>query len=80
MSKPVPSDDAVQYEAEVTVKFFFTLEADDDIQAEDLATYEWEDNLYHAEIQHVRVEMIEEDEDDEIPDYGDLSDAGMDGA
>lgn len=78
MSKPVPSDDAVQYEAEVTVKFFFTIEADDDIQAEDIATYEWEDNLYHAEIQNVRVDMIEED--DEIPEYGDLSDAGMDGA
>jgi hypothetical protein len=78
MSKPVPSDDAVQYEAEVTVKFFFTIEADDDIQAEDIATYEWEDNLYRAEIQDVRVEMIEED--DEIPEYGDLSDAGMDGA
>ena len=80
MAKPIPSEDAVQYEAEVTVKFYFTIEADDDMQAEDIASYEWEDNLYDGEIQNIRVEMIEEDEDDEIPDYGDLSDAGMDGA
>ena len=83
MSKPIPSDDAVQYEVEVTVKFHFTIEADDDMQAEDIASYEWEDNLFHAEIQKIRVDMIEEDEeeyDSGVPDVGDMSDAGMDGA
>ena len=63
--RPQPSDDAVQYEAEVTVKFYFTLEADDDMQASDLATYEWQDNLYHSEIQNVVVDMVEEDDEEE---------------
>lgn len=62
--RPQPSDEAVQYEAEVTVKFYFTLEADDDMQASDLATYEWQDNLYHGEIQDVVVDMIESDEEE----------------
>lgn len=63
--RPQPSDDAVQYEAEVTVKFYFTLEADDDVQASELATYEWQDNLYRGEIQKVVVDMIEEEEEDD---------------
>ena len=64
--RPQPSDDAVQYEAEVTVKFYFTLEADDDIQASDLATYEWQDNLYHGEIQNVVVDMVEQDDEEGV--------------
>jgi len=63
--RPQPSDNAVQYEAEVTVKFYFTLEADDDMQAEELATYEWQDNLYHGEIQKIVVDAIEEEEEDD---------------
>ena len=63
--RPQPSDDAVQYEAEVTVKFYFTLEADDDMQASDLATYEWQDNLYRGEIQNVVVDMVESDDMEE---------------
>lgn len=63
--RPQPSDDAVQYEAEVTVKFYFTLEADDDMQASELATYEWQDNLFHGEIRKVVVDMVEEEEEDD---------------
>jgi hypothetical protein len=62
--RPQPSDDAVTYEVEVTVKFMFELQADDDMQAEDLAAYEWEDNLYRGSIEKIRVEMMEEDEDE----------------
>ena len=71
--RPQPSDDAVQYEAEVTVKFYFTLEADDDMQASDLATYEWQDNLYRGEIQNVVVDMVESD-DEEGEDDADILD------
>lgn len=71
MSRPMASDDAVLYEAEVTVKFHFIVEADDDIQAEDIATYDWQDNLYHAEIQKVRVDIIEEDDEEADGEYED---------
>lgn len=77
MSKPQPSDDAVMYEVEVTVKFMFELEADDDMQAEILATYEWEDNLYRGEILDTRVEVMEQEDD--VPDFGDDTDAGIAG-
>ena len=63
MAKPQPTDDAVEYEAEVTVTFRFQVFADDDAMAEELASYEWEDNLWHAEIDKIRVDMVEEDED-----------------
>ena len=63
--RPQPSDNAVKYDAEVTIKFYFMLEADDDVQAEELATYEWQDNLYHGEIQNVVVDMVEEDDEEE---------------
>jgi hypothetical protein len=56
--------------------FHFTLQADDDMQAEQLASYEWQDNIYRGEISDIYVEMIEE-EDDYIPEVGDLSDADM---
>lgn len=62
--RPQPSDDAVTYEVEVTVKFMFELQADDDMQAEDLASYEWEEHLYRGSIEKIRVEMMEEDEDE----------------
>ena len=61
--RPEPSDDSVTYEVEVTVKFMFELQADDDMQAEDLAAYEWEENLYRGSIQKIRVEMMEEEEE-----------------
>ena len=75
MSRPEPSDEAVQYTAEVTVKFYFEIEADDDIQAEDIASYDWQEYLYRGEIQNIRVDMVEEDSD--IPEYGDATDAGI---
>jgi len=65
MARPIPSDEAVTYDASVTITFYFQLEADDDIMAEDLASYEWQDNLYHGEIDKIRVEMAEEDDSDE---------------
>ena len=62
--RPQPSDDAVTYDVEVTVKFMFELQADDDIQAEELAAYEWEENLYRGSIEKIRVEMMEEEEEE----------------
>ena len=62
--RPQPSDDAVTYEVEVTVKFMFELQADDDMQAEELAAYEWEENLYRGSIEKIRVEMMEEEEEE----------------
>ena len=54
--RPVPtSENPAQYEAEVTVTFHFTLTADDDFQAEELASYEWQDNVYRGEIDNIRV-------------------------
>jgi len=82
MSRPIPSDDAVQYEVEVTVKFCFTIEADDDMQAEEIASYDWEDHKFLSEIQKIRVDMIEEDEEEYdfgVPDVGDATDAGIAG-
>jgi hypothetical protein len=34
------------------------------MQASDLATYEWQDNLYHGEIQNVVVDMVEEEDEE----------------
>ena len=62
--RPQPSDDAVTYEVEVTVKFMFELQAEDDMQAEDLASYEWEEHLYRGSIEKIRVEMMEEEEEE----------------
>lgn len=80
MPKPIPQGDTATYDAVVTVRFYFQVEAEDDIQADTIATYEWQDNLYRGEIHHVSVELVEEDDYDKVPQYGDLSDAGMDGA
>lgn len=63
--KPQPSDDAVYYEAEVTVRFTFQVLADDDVMAEEIASYEWEENTYLGSIEDIMVEMIEEDEEDD---------------
>jgi len=82
MSRPIPSDDAAQYEVEVTVKFCFTIEADDDMQAEEIASYDWEDYKFLSEIQEIRVDMIEGDEEEYdfgVPDVGDATDAGIAG-
>jgi len=65
MSRPIPSDEAVQYNAAVTMTFYFTLLADDDVQAYELAGYEWQDNIYRGELNDIHVEMIEEDDDSE---------------
>lgn len=68
--RPQPSDDAVTYDVEVTVKFMFELQADDDIQAEELAAYEWEENLYRGSIERIRVEVTEDDDYDGGDDEG----------
>lgn len=75
MTRPIPSDEAVQYDAAVTITFHFTLHADDDIQAHELASYEWQDNIYRGEISDIYVEEIEQY--DYVPEVGDLSDADM---
>jgi len=66
MARPIPSDKAVTYDAAVTMTFYFTLEADDDMQAHELASYEWQDNLYRGEINDIYVEMIEDDSDEAV--------------
>jgi hypothetical protein len=59
-------DDNVEYDATVTVTFRFKLEAQDDYDAEKKAAIEWQNNLYHSEIEDIWVEMIEDDSDDAI--------------
>ena len=63
--KPQPSDDAVYYDAEVTVTFNFQVLADDDFMAEEIASYEWEENTFKSSIDNIMVEMIEEEYDGE---------------
>ena len=64
--KPQPSDDAVWYDVEVTVTFNFQVLADDDMMADEIASYEWEDNTFRSTIDSIMVEMI--DEEDEVDD------------
>jgi hypothetical protein len=59
-------DDNVEYDATVTVTFRFKLEAQDDYAAEKNAAIEWQNNLYHSEIEDIWVEMIEDDSDESI--------------
>jgi hypothetical protein len=59
-------DDNVEYDATVTVTFRFKLEAQDDYAAERNAAIEWQNNLYHSEIEDIWVEMIEDDSDESI--------------
>jgi hypothetical protein len=60
--KPQPSEDAVYYDVEVTVTFNFQVLADDDFMAEEIASYEWEENTFKSSIDNIMVEMIEEEE------------------
>ena len=59
-------DDFVEYDATVTVTFRFKLEAQDDVSAERNAAIEWQNNLYHSEIEDIWVEMIEDDSDEAV--------------
>ena len=59
-------DDNVEYDATVTVTFRFKLEAQDDYAAERNAAIEWQNNLYHSEIEDIWVEMIEDDSDEAV--------------
>jgi hypothetical protein len=59
-------DDFVGYDATVTVTFRFKLDAIDDENAERHAAIEWQNNLYHSEIEDIWVEMIEDDSDESI--------------
>jgi hypothetical protein len=60
VSRPIPSEDAIPYTAEVWVKFEFEIEADDDMQAEVIASYDWEEYNYRSTIEKIRVEADEE--------------------
>lgn len=60
--KPQPSEDAVYYDVEVTVTFNFQVLADDDIMAEEIASYEWEENTFRSSIDNIMVEAVEEEE------------------
>ena len=59
-------DDFVEYDATVSVTFRFKLNALDDESAERNAAIEWQNNLYHSEIEDIWVEMIEDESDDAI--------------
>ena len=60
--KPQPSDDAVYYDAEVTVTFTFQVLADDDMMADEIASYEWEENTFRGSIDNISVEASQEEE------------------
>jgi len=60
MSRPTPSEYAIPYNVEVWVKFDFEIEADDDIQAEEIASYDLEEYKYRSTIEKIRVEAYEE--------------------
>lgn len=66
-----------RYHITTEVSYFYEVEADNEEEAEKQG-WMYEDHKYNAEVQHILVNEIE-DEDD-IPQYGDPSDAGMDGA
>jgi hypothetical protein len=71
MARPIPSEDAVPYTAEVWVKFEFEIEADDDVQAEEIASYDWEEYKYRSTIERIRVQAEDACEDcDEYHEYG----------
>jgi hypothetical protein len=59
-------DDFVEYDATVSVTFRFKLDALDDESAERNAAIEWQNNLYHSEIEDIWVEMVEDESDDAI--------------
>jgi hypothetical protein len=74
--RPTPSDNAIPYNVEVTVKFTFEIEADDDIQAEAIASYDWEEYNYRSEILKIRVDAEEPCED--CDEYHDYDECGLD--
>ena len=72
MPAPRPiSENPLDYEVEVVVKFNFIVSADSQEQAEDIATYEWEENTFQSTIESVWAEALEVDEDDPTEMLGD---------
>jgi len=59
-----------QYEVQVAVTYYFIVEADSAEQAEEIASYDYQDYSFTAEIDSIDVsELItEEDEEDESTD------------
>ena len=59
-----------QYEVQVAVTYYFIVEADNAEQAEEIASYDYQDYSFTAEIDSIDVsELItEEDEEDESTD------------
>ena len=76
MSRPTPSEDAVPYNVQVWVKFDFEIEADDDWQAEKIASYDWEDYKYRSTIEQIRVQVEPACED--CDEYHDYDECGLD--
>ena len=60
-----------QYEVQVAVTYYFIVEADSPEQAEEIASYDYSDYSFTAEIDSIDVaELItEEDEEDEETDW-----------
>jgi uncharacterized protein Veg len=57
-----------QYEVQVAVTYYFIVEADSPEQAEEIASYDYSDYSFTAEIDSIDVAELITDEDDESTD------------
>ena len=76
MSRPIPSEDAIPYTVDVLVRFQFEIEADDDVQAEEIASYDWEEYKYRSTIERIKVEA--EDPCHDCDEYHGYGECGLD--
>ena len=66
-----------RYDVKVKVTYYYEIEADDDIEAEKQG-WMYENYAYSGELQSIDISEIDEEDDEYIPDAGDLADAGLD--
>lgn len=65
MSRPIPSSlNPKEYEVEVLVRFAWVVEADDEQQAEEIASYDYAEHAFHATIEDIDVSYLPNDIDD----------------
>jgi uncharacterized protein Veg len=63
------SDQTKQYEVQVAVTYYFIVEAESPEQAEEIASYDYSDYSFTAEIDSIDVaEMITDEDEDESTD------------
>ena len=64
------SDQTKQYEVQVAVTYYFIVEADSPEMAEEIASYDYSDYSFTAEIDSIDVaEMITDEDEDESTDW-----------